>query len=128
IPPFEAMTTRGPISFADWAAGHWVLLFSHPAAMTPICTTEIAAFAEHGDALRERGVRMFGISPSSCETIETWLDDIKRLFGEPADFPMAEDPDGTLLRLFDMVSEEHDQACAMRKTIVVGPDLRIRMI
>ena len=72
VPSFEAMTTRGSIRFEDWAEGNWVLLFSHPAAMTPVCTTEIAAFADNAEELNARNVRLFGISPSSCETSRAW--------------------------------------------------------
>ena len=65
VPDFEAETTDGHIKFKDWAKGNWVILFSHPADFTPVCTTEFMAFADIYPDLKERGVKLLGLSIDS---------------------------------------------------------------
>ena len=60
-PNFTAKTTHGDIDFHKWAADSWVVLFSHPADFTPVCTTELGAFAKMRDQFDKRGVKMIGL-------------------------------------------------------------------
>src|SRR5262245_19781544 len=57
-PDFSAETTHGPMKFSEWAGGNWVILFSHPADFTPVCTTEFVGFAERADQFAKRGVKL----------------------------------------------------------------------
>ena len=65
VPDFEAKTTHGMLKLSDWAQGHWVVLFSHPADFTPVCTTEFAGFARRAPDFAKRKVKLIGKVSSS---------------------------------------------------------------
>lgn len=68
-PDFEAATTHGALKFSEWAEGEWVVLFSHPADFTPVCTTEFVAFARLYDEFKRRGVKLIGNSVTANPAI-----------------------------------------------------------
>lgn len=128
FPNFWAKSTKGPIAFHSWAEGSWVFLFSHPAAFTPVCTTEIADFNSMHDEFTARGVKVLGMSQDDCETISAWLDDIARIFDLKIDIPMIEDPHGLLASTFGMVHPKEHPEWSVRKSFIIDPALRLRMI
>ncbi|HID29053.1 MAG TPA: redoxin domain-containing protein, partial [Desulfobacterales bacterium] len=79
-PPFEAETTFGTIRLEDFR-GSWLILFSHPADFTPVCTTEFVAFAEIHDDLRKLGVELMGLSIDSTYAHIAWVRNIEEKFG-----------------------------------------------
>ena len=92
-PDFTANTTHGPLTFSEWAAGSWVVLFSHPADFTPVCSTEIADFARKGDQFAARGVKLLGLSIDSIHSHLAWVLNIKKNLGIELPFPMIADLD-----------------------------------
>ena len=128
FPDFSVETTQGDLNFWEWAEGSWIHLFSHPAANTPVCTTEMAAIAAMAQDWREVNVRHLALSGSSLETQRAWHDDIARLFGLEIDFPCAHDPRLDLSRLFGMMHEKESRDWPVRKSFVIDPGLRLRMI
>ncbi|EPX84865.1 Peroxiredoxin [Rubellimicrobium thermophilum DSM 16684] len=128
VPDFRAETNQGPIVFHDWAEGSWIVLFSHPLAFTGVCTTEIAALAAREGEFAQRGARMLALSSSSAEAGRKWVADIARIYGFHVTFPLIADPEGRLCNLFGMLHEKQSESCAIRKTLIIGPDLRIRAI
>ena len=76
-PLFEAVTTHGRIRLEDFR-GSWVVLFSHPADFTPVCTTEFIAFAGIASELRTRGVELLGLSIDSPTSHIAWALNIKQ--------------------------------------------------
>lgn len=128
FPDFSVKTTMGNIDFWDWAEGHWTHLFSHPAAFTPVCTTEILAFAGLQNEFADAGVRLMSLTGSPVEDQRRWHEDIKRVFGVEVGFPAAEDPSRQLSECFGMLHPKESTHAQIRKSFVIGPDLRIRMI
>ncbi|MFN3288560.1 MAG: redoxin domain-containing protein, partial [Sphingomonadaceae bacterium] len=89
-PDFAAKTTHGPRSLADYR-GKWLILFSHPADFTPVCTTEFMAFARHADEFRALGAELLGLSIDSNYAHIAWVRNIREKFGVEIPFPIIED-------------------------------------
>jgi peroxiredoxin (alkyl hydroperoxide reductase subunit C) len=128
FPDFSAESTHGRMRFFDWAEGHWTVLFSHPAALTPVCTTEIVSLASSQQDFEARNVKLLGFSGSSYEDQIRWHADIERIFGIPVDFRFVIDADCRMARNFGMMHEKQSADWPIRKTFILDPTMRIRMI
>src|SRR5512135_3908119 len=89
-PAFEAETTHGTIRLEDFK-GSWLILFSHPADFTPVCTTEFIEFAKIAPDLRRRGVELLGLSIDSTYAHIAWVRNIEQLFKVKIPFPVIAD-------------------------------------
>lgn len=85
-PAFQARTTHGPRSLADYRS-RWLILFSHPADFTPVCTTEFVAFAEIYPDLQARGVDLLGLSIDSSYSHIAWVRNVEEKLGVQIPFP-----------------------------------------
>lgn len=128
FPDFSVETTHGLMRFWDWADGHWVHLFSHPAAFTPVCTTEIASIASHADSWDKHGIKNLALTGSTVQEQREWHADIEDLFDLPIDFPGAYDPGLRLSALFGMIHEKESSTWPIRKSFLIDPAQRVRMI
>lgn len=128
FPDFSVETTQGPIRFRKWADGHWVHLFSHPAAFTSVCTTELASFASLEPDWKECNVKLLGLTGSSIEEQIVWHKEIEALFNLTIAFPNAYDPDAKLARLFGMIHDHESQDWPIRKSFIIDPAMRVQMI
>ena len=86
-PDFEAETTEGPIQFHDWLGDSWAVLFSHPRAFTPVCTTELGYMASIKPEFDKRGVKIIGLSVDPLENHEQWSKDIAETQGTAPELP-----------------------------------------
>ena len=68
-PDFRAVTTHGEITFSDWQKGSWVILFSHPADFTPVCSTELSEFARRNDEFTRKNVKT---PASATKSMRSW--------------------------------------------------------
>ena len=89
-PDFEAITTQGTIKLEDYK-GSWLILFSHPADFTPVCTTEFMAFAEIYEELQKRGVELLGLSIDSVNSHIAWVRNVEEKTGVKIPFPIIAD-------------------------------------
>ncbi len=89
-PAFEAVSTHGVIRLSDYE-GSWLILFSHPADFTPVCTTEFVAFAELYPELQKRGVELLGLSIDSVYSHIAWVRNIEEKIGVKIPFPVIAD-------------------------------------
>jgi thioredoxin-dependent peroxiredoxin len=128
FPDFSANTTVGRINFQEWAKGSWVYLFSHPSAFTPVCTTEIADVARHASDFAERGVKCISISRNTTAEQRLWAKDVRGLFHAYVDFPQVSDPDGVITAACDMLTQNEAGAVSVRKSFILDPNRRIRLM
>src|SRR3954452_19399501 len=92
-PDFQAETTEGPISFHEWLGDSWGVLFSHPKAFTPVCTTELGYMAKIKPDFDRRGVKIIGLSVDPVESNEKWSADIEATQGQAPNYPVISDAD-----------------------------------
>lgn len=128
FPNFEASTTEGPLNFFDWADGHWSFVFSHPAAFTPVCTSEMISLAEAKNEFGARNVKLLGFTGSSVEEQRQWHDQIARLYGAEIDFPVVDDRNQALAKIFGTIHSKESSSCSIRKSFILDPQMKIRMI
>lgn len=128
FPDFCAQSSIGTLNFHEWAEGHWIYLFSHPAAFTPVCSTELADVASRAGELAARDVRAITLSRDRLEDQINWIKDLGELFGYPIEFPVISDPDGVIATACGMVHPHEDRLLTIRKAFIIDPSLRIRMI
>ena len=101
-PQFEAMTTHGKIQLSDFK-GTWLVLFSHPADFTPVCTTEFIAFAQMHPKLREMNCELMGLSIDSVYSHIAWVRTIEEKFEVKITFPVIADLNKDVATLYGMI-------------------------
>lgn len=133
-PSFKAVTTQGPISFPDDFAGHWVILFSHPADFTPVCTTEFMTFASMEDEFKALNCQLIGLSIDSHYAHIAWLRTIKEkiewkgMKEVEVKFPVIADLKMDVAKAFGMVMPGASDTQAVRAVFFIDPDAKIRAL
>ena len=112
-PDFEAETTQGPIKLSD-LKGRWVVLFSHPADFTPVCTTEFMAFTAIHDELAELNVKLIGLSVDSISSHLAWVHNIKEKMGVTIPFPVIADLNMKVAKKYGMIHSAQSSTVAVR--------------
>ena len=126
VPDFEAVTTHGKIRLSEWNKDKWVILFSHPADFTPVCTTEFMAFAKIEEELTKRNVALLGNSIDSVHSHIAWVRSIKQLFGVDVRFPIIADLDMNVARTFGMLHAASSATAAVRAVFFIDPARKLR--
>ncbi len=126
-PNFTAETTEGTITLYDYLGDGWGLLFSHPKDFTPVCTTELGAFAARKGEFDERGVKIIGVSVDSLESHKSWLGDIEETQGTALNYPLIADTDKKVADLYDMIHPNANDTLTVRSVFVIGPDKKIKL-
>lgn len=124
-PAFTATTTDGELSLSDFAS-KWVVLFSHPADFTPVCTTEFVGFSERWDAFQERDVQLIGLSIDSVYSHIAWMKSIEDNFDVKVPFPVIADLDMAVATKYGMVQPAASETAAVRAVFVIDPDQVLR--
>lgn len=101
-PNFTAETTNGEVTFHDYIGDNWVVLFSHPEDFTPVCTTELGAFAKLEPEFSKRGVKLIGLSANTIDKHGLWIKDINEISGAKLTFPIIGDKDRKVALAYDM--------------------------
>jgi peroxiredoxin (alkyl hydroperoxide reductase subunit C) len=112
-PDFEAETTHGPIKLSSMK-GKWVVLFSHPADFTPVCTTEFMAFAQIYDELQALNVQLIGLSVDSISAHLAWVHAIKEKMGVTIPFPIIADLNMKVAKKYGMIHQGQSSTAAVR--------------
>lgn len=117
-PEFEALTTHGPLKLSD-LRGKWVILFSHPADFTPVCTTEFMAFAGIADELAKLNVQLIGLSIDSVHSHLAWVRNIKEKMGVEIPFPVIADLDMKVARRYWMIHPGQSSTSTVRTVFFI---------
>ena len=134
-PDFTADTTQGKISFHDWIGDSWAILFSHPKAFTPVCTTELGYMAGLKDEFVRRGTKIIGLSVDATDDNARWLPDIEEVGGNKVEYPVIGDSDLNVAKLYNMLPADSGESAAgrtaannatVRTVYIIGPDKKIR--
>ena len=127
-PEFRAQTTHGPINFPKDYEGKWVVLFSHPADFTPVCTTEFVAFQKRYDEFKKLGCELIGLSIDQVFSHIKWVEWIKEKLGVEIKFPVIADNTGKIGTLFGMLHPEAAESQTVRAVFVIDPKGIVRAI
>src|SRR5687768_16376908 len=135
-PDFTADTTEGPISFHEWIGDGWAILFSHPRAFTPVCTTELGYMQSIAGEFAKRGAKILGISVDPVENHDKWKADIEKATGQRVTYPLIGDPGLKIAKLYDMLPAEAPDSwegrtpadnATVRTVYVIGPDKKVKL-
>jgi peroxiredoxin (alkyl hydroperoxide reductase subunit C) len=126
VPDFEAQTTKGAIRLSNWAKDKWVILFSHPADFTPVCTTEFVEFAKRESEFDRKGVALLGCSVDSVYSHIAWTRNIQEKFGVKINFPVIADLDEKVSRLYGMIHEHSSNTSTVRCVFFIDPKRILR--
>ena len=124
-PDFHAKTTHGPRKLADYK-GRWLVLFSHPADFTPVCSTEFMAFARNHERFLELGCDLLGLSVDSTHSHIAWVRSIKQNFGVDIRFPIIDDVSMQVANAYGMIMPGASDTSAVRATFVIDPEGKLR--
>ncbi len=124
-PDFQARTTMGDMRLSDHR-GSWVILFSHPADFTPVCTSEFVALSRANDRFAALGCKLIAVSVDSLYSHLGWIRAIHDHFGVAVGFPIVEDPSMVIGRAFGMLAEDAPDAATLRATFFIDPEGIVR--
>jgi len=134
-PNFKAETTNGPIDFHEFIGDNWVVLFSHPEDYTPVCTTELGAFAKLEPEFQKRGVKLIGLSANTIDSHSGWIKDINEISGASLKFPIIGDKERQVALAYDMLDHQDATnvdskgiAFTIRSVFIIDPKKTIRTI
>lgn len=120
-PAFDAPTTDGRKTLEDYK-GKWLVLFSHPADFTPVCTTEFIAFANRHDDFKARNTELLGLSIDSHYSHIAWMLNIKEKFGVEIKFPIIADLNMKVAQSYGMIQPGASDTAAVRATFLIDPN------
>lgn len=121
VPMFTARSTTGPFDLSEYL-GRWVMLFSHPADFTPVCTSEFVALAEAKPQFEALDCALVAVSIDSLYSHLAWIRMIYDMTGIKVDFPIVEDPTMEIARAYGMIGSEADDAGTIRTSYFIDPD------
>lgn len=125
-PDFTQASSQGDINFYDWAGDSWVLLFSHPADFTPICTTELGRTAALKTEFAKRGVKPIAISVDPVDSHHEWIGDINETQNTEVNFPILADADRKVAELYDLIHPNVSATSTVRSVFFIDKNKTIR--
>lgn len=125
-PDFTQESSEGAIRFHEWAGDSWVILFSHPADFTPVCTTELGRTAALGGEFAKRGVKPIAISVDPVDKHQEWIGDINETQNTTVNFPILADADRKVSELYDLIHPNASATATVRSVFFIDPKKTIR--
>lgn len=127
-PDFKAVTTKGPIHMNEFAKDKWIVMFSHPADFTPVCTTEMSGFAQRKPEFEALNTELLGLSIDSIHAHLGWVNNVRKNTGVYFDFPIIADIDMKVSKLYGMLQPNESETAAVRAVFFIDPTKKIRLI
>ncbi|ACB49487.1 MULTISPECIES: peroxiredoxin [Cyanophyceae] len=127
VPDFTQETSEGTISFHEWAGDSWVVLFSHPADYTPVCTTELGTVASLKPEFDKRNVKILALSVDSVDSHKGWINDINETQNTNVNYPIIADPDRKVADLYGMIHPNSLNNLTVRSVFIIDPNKKLRL-
>lgn len=124
-PEFEANSTQGAIKLSNYK-GKWVVLFSHPADFTPVCTTEFVEFARHQADFEAKNCQLVGLSVDGLFAHISWVRQIEKMFGVEIKFPVIADLDMKVAQSYGMIHPGASDTATVRCVFVIDDKGKVR--
>lgn len=127
VPNFTQASSEGEINFYEWAGDSWVVLFSHPADFTPVCTTELGTVAKLKPEFEKRNVKVIALSVDDVESHKGWIGDINETQNTTVNYPILADPDKQVSDLYDMIHPNSLNNLTVRSVFIIDPEKKLRL-
>jgi len=127
VPNFTQSSSEGEINFYDWAGDSWVVLFSHPADYTPVCTTELGEVAKLKPEFDQRNVKVIALSVDDADSHQGWIKDINETQNTTVNYPVLADADKKVSDLYDMIHPNANASVTVRTVFVIDPQKKLRL-
>lgn len=127
VPNFTQKSSEGEINFYDWAGDSWVVLFSHPADYTPVCTTELGEVAKLKPEFDKRNAKVIALSVDDAESHKGWIGDINETQRTTVNYPILADEDKLVSDLYGMIHPNANAKVTVRSVFVIDPQKKLRL-
>jgi thioredoxin-dependent peroxiredoxin len=127
VPNFTQKSSTGEINFYDWAGDSWVVLFSHPADYTPVCTTELGEVARLKPEFDKRNVKAIALSVDDEDSHKGWIGDIEETQSTQLNYPLLADDDKKVSDLYGMIHPNANAKVTVRTVFVIDPSKKLRL-
>ncbi|MEM9002892.1 MAG: peroxiredoxin [Cyanobacteria bacterium P01_F01_bin.86] len=127
VPNFTQQTTAGEINFYEWAGNSWVVLFSHPADYTPVCTTELGSVAKLKPEFDKRSTKVIALSVDGVNSHQGWISDINETQSTTVNYPIIADADQIVANLYGMIHPNANAKVTVRTVFVIDANRKLRL-
>jgi thioredoxin-dependent peroxiredoxin len=129
VPNFTQDSSEGTIDFYGWAGDSWVVLFSHPADYTPVCTTELGLVAKLKPEFDKRNVKVIALSVDDAESHKGWIGDINETQSASVNYPILADGDQKVSKLYGMIhpNSSTGNTLTVRSVFIIDPHKKLRL-
>ncbi|MCW6036921.1 peroxiredoxin [Spirulina subsalsa FACHB-351] len=127
VPNFTQASSEGEISFYDWAGDSWVVLFSHPADYTPVCTTELGEVAKLKPEFEKRNAKVIALSIDDADSHQGWIGDINETQNTTVNYPILADVDKKVSELYGMIHPSISSNITVRSVFIIDPSKKLRL-
>jgi alkyl hydroperoxide reductase subunit AhpC len=126
-PNFQAKSTEGEIDFYSYLGSSWGIIFSHPGAFTPVCTTELGEVARLKEAFDKRNVKVVALTTDHLDHIKDWAKDINETQHCIVNFPIIADHDRKIATMYGMIHPNASATFTVRSLFVISPNREIKL-
>ena len=127
-PDFTAVTTQGELTLSEWQGDDWVLLFSHPADFTPVCSTELTEFARRSEEFAEINTKLIGLSIDSIHSHLAWRENLKQIMDVEIPYPLIADLDMKVAMAYGMLHPGASATATVRAVFAIDPKRTVRAL